>query len=60
MEALANDAQFDSLHSLTIVGEYEWFEDGTDECIEPLVTLIARQNELKFLDLHDNNITEEH
>ena len=28
--------------------------------MDSLVTLIARQNELEFLDLHWNEITEEH
>ena len=60
MEALAENAEFDSLQSLTIVREWKWFKNGRDGCIDSLVTLIARQNELKFLDLHDNGITEEH
>ena len=60
MEALAENAEFDSLHSLTIADEWRWFKDGRDGCIDSLVTLIARQHELKFLDLHWNEITEEH
>ena len=43
MEALADDAEFDSLQSLMINREYEWFGNGRDGCIDSLVTLIARQ-----------------
>ena len=57
LQALANDVQFDSLHSLTISQERAWFENGREECMDSLVTLIARQHELKFLDLHLNDIT---
>ena len=41
MQALANDVQFDSLHKLTIVNEI-WFEVGIDDCMDSLVTIIAR------------------
>ena len=51
MRALA-DAKLDQLRSLIIANEKNWFKEGRGGCIDSLVTLIARQSELKFLDLH--------
>ena len=57
MKAIADD-RINCLHSLTIVDEKNWFE-GRDDCVDSLVTLIARQSELKFLNLVHNGFTEE-
>ena len=57
MQILADDG-FDWLQSLTIASE-GWFKDGRDGCMDSLVTLIARQSELKLLNLHYNDFTEE-
>ena len=58
MQVLADD-RCDSLQNLTIADERAWFENGRDDCKDSLVTIIARQAELKLLDLHDNGFTEE-
>ena len=58
MQTLA-EGRFDSLQSLTITFEC-WFSYGKDGCLDSLVTLIARQYELKLLDLRSNYFTEEH
>ena len=57
MQTLADDG-FDWLQSLTI-GESLWFEGGRDDCMDSLVTIIAKQQELQFLDLHGNEFIEE-
>ena len=48
MKAIADD-RIDSLHSLSIADEEKWFGGGRDGCMDSLVTLIARQSELKLL-----------
>ena len=40
MSAIADD-KIDTLHTLTIVNEYNWFK-GRDGCVDSLVTLVAR------------------
>ena len=50
LKTLAAD-DFDSLQSLTIADEKKWFEGGRDGCIDSLVTIIAKQHELKFLNM---------
>ena len=42
LKTLADD-DFDSLHSLTIAGQYDWFQGGRDGCMDSLVTIIAKQ-----------------
>ena len=49
MSAIADD-RIDCLHTLTIRDEEDWF-DRRDGCVDSLVTLIARQSELKLLSL---------
>ena len=56
MQQLA-DSQNDSLHSLSITLEYRWFKSG--ESMKSLVTFIARQTDLKFLNVSFNTLNEE-
>ena len=56
MQQLA-DSQNNSLHTITIYGEEEWFESG--ESLVLLVSVIARQTELKFLRASKNCFNEE-
>ena len=57
MSAIADD-KIDTLHTLTIADEENWFE-GRDGCVDSLVILVARQSELKLPDLRYNGFTEE-
>ena len=36
-----------------------WFKGGRDGCMDSFVTLIARQSELKLLNMRENGFTEE-
>ena len=56
MQQLA-DSQNDSLHSLTITDEKKWFSSG--ESLNSLITVIARQTDLSFLNVGDNDLNEE-
>ena len=59
VQTLADDG-IDWLQSLTIANEFHWFRPdrgGSDGLIDSLVTLIARQRELAFLNLSLNGIT---
>ena len=56
MSAIADD-KIDTLHTLTIANERNWF-GGRDGSVDSLVTLVARQSELKLLALYDNGFTQ--
>ena len=46
---LANDDEFTSLTHLTIEYEKSWFENESEECIAPLMIVLARQTALTSL-----------
>ena len=54
LQVLAN-AKFNSLENLAISGEYKWFKDR-DECMGPLLTILARQTMLKKLCMSGNRL----
>ena len=58
MQALA-DHEIYWLKSLAIISEKAWFEDGGDEFMAALITVIARQTDLEDLDLSYNGLSEE-
>ena len=44
------DSECNQLTSITIKEEDKWF-DGTDECMGPLLTFLAKQTGLQMLDM---------
>ena len=55
MQALA-ESEFTTLESLTIRHEPKWFANGREECLAPLISVIARQTNLSKLDLAKSNL----
>ena len=58
MQVLA-DHSIHWLQNITLSEEEPWFEGGRDDCIKSLIILLARQANLKFLDMHASELTEE-
>ena len=55
---VANDDNLKSLTDLTIWGEEEWFADECEECIAPLLIVLARQPNITTLTMgekYDDN-----
>ena len=46
------DHHIHSLNSLTIAEEFAWFKGGRDGCMESLIKLVARQENLKLLNMN--------
>ena len=58
MQALAA-SKIEKMQSLTIRYQFGWFEDGREENCAALLAFIARQSQLKLLDLFCNFFSEE-
>ena len=56
LQALA-DSECNQLTSITIEAESNWFED-TEECMDPLRTMLAKQSGLQTLDMEYNNLSD--
>ena len=55
LQALA-DSECNQLTSITIKLEPNWF-GGTDECMGPLLTFLAKQTGLQMLDVTANSLS---
>ena len=56
LKALA-DSECNQLTSITIYGEEDWFK-GTDECMGPLLTFLAKQSGLQTLEMKRNSLSD--
>jgi len=58
MQTLADNADFNTLQTLEIGKETEWFEEDRDGCMEPLLVLLARQTNLQKLEMNAKCLSE--
>ena len=57
MQVLA-DHTINSLESLNLEMNKKWFKYDRNECMAPLLVLLARQTSLKTLDMNSNELSD--
>ena len=53
------DGTITSLKEFTILYEWDWFDNGREECLLPIIAVLNRQTSLQTLKMHTNNLNDD-